>query len=405
MDNTLNPSATEVAVFRPENVQMVVTSAPQAYDICDKSHTGCLAAGRNLLDAISAAGGLTPELDQQAAHYIEKARRTVKKMNDARSPITKLFDQFRSAFTAMEADCDPAKRGSVPYQLQVMRNEYAARQRAEAERIRQEESLRQQRESSMRQYRADCDADYLASFNRQLNATLNGLQTLAAGITLDTFDAVLKGINGVTVELAGFNPPSSVRLPASLTPDELGAIRQASLRENMPLFAERYANEVSATRDELLLTLPSKRAELERIAKASAEEAARLQAEMKAREAEEAARAEQARQQREAEEAAAKRVADSQAALDASFAQAEIQAAGAQPKVSVKLRVEPLTPQGYAAVFSLWWEEEGCRLSLEELAKCFKKQVTFVERLANNKDNPRTISHPAVRYVEETKAL
>jgi hypothetical protein len=28
-----------------------------------------------------------------------------------------------------------------------------------------------------------------------------------------------------------------------------------------------------------------------------------------------------------------------------------------------------------------------------------------VERLANNKDNPRTISHPAVRYVEETKAL
>ena len=52
----------------------------------------------------------------------------------------------------------------------------------------------------------------------------------------------------------------------------------------------------------------------------------------------------------------------------------------------------------------MWWSKEGRFLSMEELSKIFKKQITFCEKLANDKDNPELISSPFVRYEDEVKA-
>lgn len=49
------------------------------------------------------------ELDKEAALFIEKARKTVKKMNEKRSPVTKLFDDIRREFTVIENAIDPPK--------------------------------------------------------------------------------------------------------------------------------------------------------------------------------------------------------------------------------------------------------------------------------------------------------
>lgn len=114
-------------LVKQENVEMIVKNAPQSYNENQISHDRCIETGKKLLADIQAAGGMNDELDQRAAEFINRARNTVKKMNDKRSPITKLFDEIRTVFTSMENDVDPTKAESVPGKLQKMRNDYAAK--------------------------------------------------------------------------------------------------------------------------------------------------------------------------------------------------------------------------------------------------------------------------------------
>ncbi|MBO7234355.1 MAG: hypothetical protein J6V13_05165, partial [Paludibacteraceae bacterium] len=119
----------ELVIVRQENIQTIVSATPQSYQDNKLSREKCIEAGQAILEAIQAQGGMTDELDQQAAQYIEKARKTVKKMNERRSPVTKLFDDIRKEFTVMENAIDPTKADTIPYKLQQFRNQYAAKKR------------------------------------------------------------------------------------------------------------------------------------------------------------------------------------------------------------------------------------------------------------------------------------
>jgi hypothetical protein len=396
---------TALTVFSQDNVQMIAVSAPEAYQVCKHSHDACLSVGQTYLDTIEGCGGqLNDALDQELARYIDKSRRTVKKLNDTRAPITKLFDQFRAQFTAMENACDPNKNGSVPYKLQQYRNQYAAQKRAEAERQRQEEMRRQRVEAERRQYATDVEEDYKAALNRKINDSLNRLQSLFAGVTLDNYDSAIEEIKGFSDKLDTFCPPSAVRLPAEVSADELRNIRIDVFNRCLPKFEEQYTFEVGNTRDEIIAVLPSKRMELQRIAQANAEEAERLKAELAAREAEEARRAEEVRKAKEAQEAATKQMTAQQNEMDSLFNQAALAGTDYQPKTQVKQRINILSADGLAACFMLWWSEEASKMPLDELTKLFKKQISYCEKLANDKDNPRTIENAGIQYVEEVKA-
>lgn len=91
----------ELAIIKPENIQAIVQAAPQSYNDNKNSHDRCIDFGLTILNAVRTQG-MNDELDRQAASFIDKARRTVKVMNERRSPVTKLFDEVRSAFTTME---------------------------------------------------------------------------------------------------------------------------------------------------------------------------------------------------------------------------------------------------------------------------------------------------------------
>ena len=131
--------STDLAIIRKENIDVIVSSAPAAYNENVVSHDRCLGAGQSLLDKMKQ--GMNDELDQQPAIIIEKARKTVRKMNDKRAPLTKLFDEIRTAYTTMENEIDPTKSGTVPYLIQQERNRYAAKKREE-EQARQREAMR-----------------------------------------------------------------------------------------------------------------------------------------------------------------------------------------------------------------------------------------------------------------------
>ena len=78
---------TEVAIIKKENLQQIVSGAPQSYNDNKMSHDNCIARGQQLLQAVQQQGGLkNDELDEQIASFIAKTRNTLKKMNDRRSP-------------------------------------------------------------------------------------------------------------------------------------------------------------------------------------------------------------------------------------------------------------------------------------------------------------------------------
>lgn len=398
---------TQAAIMRKENVQMIAQSAPQTYDTNALSSQRCADFGQCLLDEIK-RNGMNDELDKRCAEFVEKAKRTVKTMNERRAPITKLFDEIRSQFTGMENSIDPAKKDSVPYIIQQHRNSYAAKKREEAERIRREEMARLQRQQSVTRYKQDVEDDYKRQFNNYVTKRINELTELNSTLNLENFDEQSKKIIEFAAVLANdwFKTlPTYAHKPIELTDSECLTMRQDTLNRLSKQFKEQYLSEVGDYRDSIVDALQSKKRELERMAQANAEEKARMEAELKAKEAAEARRMEEERRRKEEEERAAGQVKSQANEMDGLFGQAAALApSGYQPKASVKKHVVATNAEGILAIVGLWWSKEGQFLSMEELNKIFKKQITFVDKLANNKDNPELVYSEFVTYEEEVKA-
>ena len=222
------------------------------------SRQRCLAAGNTLLATIQQQG-MNDELDQQAASFIEKARKTVKKMYDKRSPLTKMFDEIRTNFTSMESDVDPTKKDSVPYQLQQFRNEFAAQKRRQEEERRRAAMIEQQKQASIAKYRTDLEEDYRRVFNGVLNGSLNKLMGINAGITLDNIQQSKETISNFTTtpDETPFSR-SMVLLPTNVSSEELANIRASVLNRLIANFRELYSSQITKAKQEYITMLPSK---------------------------------------------------------------------------------------------------------------------------------------------------
>lgn len=400
-------TTSQVAILRKENVQMIAQSAPQTYDTNALSSQRCAEFGQQLLAEIQSQG-MTDELDKRCADYVDKAKRTVKAMNERRAPITKLFDEIRSQFTGMENTVDPAKKDTVPYQIQQHRNAYAAKKREEAERARREEMMRQQRANAINCYKQECEDDYKRQFNNAINDNINTLSSLNSSLSLENYDEQSEKIRMFQIELTNewfHSLQSYAHKPVELNDGECIQIRQEILNRLSVQFKEQFKFEIGEYRDTIVDALPSKKRELERIAQANAEEKARMEADLKAREAAEARRLEDERRRKEEETKAAQQVRSTANEMDGLFAQNAVATpVGYQPKTSVKQKIVCANADGILAAVSMWWSKEGQFLPIEELSKIFKKQLTFCEKVANDKDNPEFINSPFVHYEEEVKA-
>jgi hypothetical protein len=395
---------TELAIIKQENIQTIVSAAPQSYNDNKLSCERCISAGQSILNAITTNGGMTDELDKEAALFIEKARKTVKKMNEKRSPVTKLFDDIRREFTVIENAIDPTKVDTIPYKLQQYRNQYAAKKRAEEEKRRQEEYKRQQAEQARVKLRQDIEGDFKAQFQTHLNQSINWLTTKDNSVTLENYNTVYSEVKNFSVSLPAdwlHNLHTLIRIPGNVSVDELRQIETGTKERLGKQFTEQYTAEIQDNKDFILDRLPSKKANLERMAQADAAEAARVKAEMEERQRKEAEAREAERKRKEEEEKQKAEMARQQAEMNGLFSeQASMQ--NYQPKVKVTQKIELLNPEGIMPILSMWWSKEGCTLSVEELSKLFKKQITFCEKLAN-KDSVY-IENESVQYIDDVKA-
>ena len=396
--------SSELAIIKQENIQTIVSAAPQSYSDNKLSCERCISAGQSILNTITASGGMTDELDKEAALFIEKARKTVKKMNEKRSPVTKLFDDIRREFTVIENAIDPTKADTIPYKLQQYRNQYAAKKRAEEEKRRQEEYKRQQTEQARVKLRQDIEGDFKTQFQTYLNQSIYWLTAKDSSVTLENYNTVYSEVKNFSASLPADwlqNLHTLIRIPGNVSVDELRQIETDTKERLGKQFTEQYTAEIQDNKDFILDRLPSKKANLERIAQTDAADAARAKAEMEERQRKEAQEREAERKRREEEEKQKAEMARQQAEMSGLFAeQASMQ--NYQPKVKVTQKIELLNPEGILPILSMWWSKEGCTLSVEELSKLFKKQITFCEKLAN-KDNVY-IENESVQYIDDVKA-
>lgn len=400
MSNQLIP-VSDAVIVRQENIVTIVKAGPQSYQTNALSCQRCAEAGQQLLDEIE-RNGMSDELDKRLAAYIEKTRKTVKAMNERRSPVTKLFDQVRSEFTILENTIDPTKKDTVPYRIAQFRNAYAAKKREEEERRRQAELATLELLKAKESYRVAVEEDYRRSFNNLVTTSINELTKLNTGVTLENYTAVFDTVTGYQSTLrADWCPPSAVRLPYNVSPEETKAIRNEVFCKLLPSFEEQFVFEVDEYRREILDKLPSKKIELERMAEADAAEAARLKAEMAKREAEEAARKEQERKKAEAEAQQKAELDKANAEMSGLFGVAKAeQVYTPKSKVSKKIKVND--PGAFLNIVSMWWQREGCTLSVDELSKIFKKQLTFCEKLATKEDV--FVEAAGLEYYDDVKA-
>lgn len=394
---------TALTVFNPENIRTLSRIAPDAYRDNQLSRVRCLDAGQALLNL--AEQGMTDDLDQRIARYLEKAKATLRKMNGRRTPVTQLFDHIRRAYTTLENTIDPTKADTIPARLQAARNDYA-RQKHEAEQRRiREELLRQQAEANRAQYRADVEDDLNARFNDLITENLARLSALDNSLTVDNYEQTLKALRDFPTELPAAwlaDTRSAVRRPATLTPSDAEGIQAETMASLAPRFRQQYPYEIQSTRDDIADSLPSKLRELQRIAAAGAEEAARIKAELQARQQAEAQRTEQERQQRLEQQQAARQLQQQRREMDNLFGAPVAQPAEYRPKTQVRKRAVIRSADDIMRIVAYWWSQEGRNRPLADLLKDFKKQITFANNAANAKTGPTFID--GITYEDDIKA-
>lgn len=398
--------ANELTIFEPQSVGTIAQVAPQAYKENTISHDRCIQFGKELLKRVETEG-MSDSLDQEIAVFIDRAKKTLKKMNGKRSAVTQIFDTIRSAYTGLENEVDPAKKGTVPAQLQEVRNKYAAKKREEREAELRQRQQEQARLMAISKYTTDVEEDYTRQYNALVTGTINRLMELDKSLTLDNYAIVADGVKNTSDALPQEwfnNLRPSVLLPSALSPDVARSIAADVKQKMFQRFTEQYTFEVSATRDDILDRLPSKRKELERMAKANAEEAERIRKAMEERERKEAEQREKERAEREAKEKAAAELAAQKQEMDSLFGEAQLTEMAYQPKTQVKKRINVLNAEGFMPIIGMWWSHYGCTLTVAELEKEFKKQLTFCNKLANDKANPILIQSEHIEYVDDVKA-
>lgn len=388
-----------------QNIQEVTSGAPAAYEGNKLSHDRCIAFGQTLLEKVRLQG-MSDELDKEIAEYIERAKKTVKKMNDTRSPITKLFDEFRNVFTTMENEVSVTKSGTIPFQLQAERNRYAQQKLKEEEERRAAEEQKRLIAQAETKMRTDLVEDFKRQFNELVREVLNNLERMNGSLTLGNWDDVTKQIKSVSDSLSPewINNLRTCLYSPYVSQSSFESIRASVCQELTPKLIEQFAWEIGGLRDSIVEKLPSKKRELMAAAQASEEEARRIQEQMKAREAAEAARREAERKEAEEAEKRQREMAAQMSEMSGLFDAAAASAPSYQTKASLKKKINPLNPEAFPVLLGFWWDGVGRHMSVEELSKMFKTVITYCEKRANDKTDPAFIESEHIEYVDDVKA-
>lgn len=383
-----------ITILTSENMAAIISEAPTVLKSNKNSSSRCMEFGAGLYEKVCEEG-MNDELDSEVANYIERSRKTVKAMNERRSAVTKIFDTIRSEFTTLENKIDPAKGGSIAYSLQALRNQYAKRKHEEEERKRREKLMELERAAARNRLENDIETYMREGVTTEIREACSLMEEKYNGVNHDNCVEVEEYINSQPEKLSD-NIVSSLieKKPENITSEEYTNICEIVLSRIWDSLSELYESEIRKAKKYFVTLIPDKLKFLSSKDNVNAEQE------------------EIERRQREQREAELKKLEEEQKEIlkkneakkemDALFSQsqASVSIDGAKVKVSKKIVLS--NAKGILPIISMWWSKEGCNLSVDELTKMFKKQITFCERLANKSDE--LIMDDSVSYVDNVTA-
>lgn len=360
--------------------------------------------GLQLLARIEEAG-MNEQMDQEANDYLVKVRKTAELIHDQRKPITQLLDQVKKNFTTLEAELSPKTNGGIYSQVQTYRDSFA-KKKLEEQRKREEEAQRKRAiEDEKVKIREEIETKLADYFINHLRAKKDELYNLFNNTTLEKFDDYKEAISTFPDKYSDghYKAFKTTAHTIYLTTEEKARIKAEVMEEKQVGYAASFQAEISELKKYLFDMLPSKKTELEAIAKADKEEAKRLQKEKEEREKKEkerlASEAEERRQQEE-QAARARKEESSMNNLFNAAADAKDQEGPTQERSGYNIIVTH--PAGYVQIFQFWFEDEGSNLSMETIEKRTVKQMkAHCEKIAHK--TGEMIKSPYIKYEEIVK--
>lgn len=378
--------------------QELAKSAPQVLEENKVRVSKAIHAGKQLLEKVE-TNGMSDETDKELNSYQVKARKTYELIQNNRKPITQLFDQIKKEFTSTEAELDPKKPESIYYKIQQKRNAYAQeklekQKKAEEERLRKQALEKESAEveaqisTALENYFSDYLSDYIDQIYEYFNSS-----------TLENLEETEKKIKKAN-ELypkEHFDQFKTSVTTIYLTKEDKAGLKVTVMDGKYEEFKKRFADRMKEVKVDLSSKIPSRKAELEQLAKANAEEAKRLKAEQEKRQKEEAEK-----RAKEKQEAEARAKEQAEAKKKAAEMQAMFEAETTEKATRSGYEMIVKHPSAYAYIFQFWFDKEGKNLAIDEIEKKSLKQMkTFCEKYAHKHDE--TIQSPYIEYKEIAK--
>lgn len=371
--------STELSIINPSELQETIMQAPEIYKDSEARAGRIEARAAELLD--TAKEGMTDDIDSAMAEFLQLSKKSYDYMEGKRKPITQMAQAIVKLFTPLEKRVADSRT-----RIEKARNEYATWKMQEARRKEEEARKKAAADRERETIAADIEKAIRHTFTEHLSSSKNQLLSRFNGTTLDCAASTEKTIREYSdvLSVSIFPQKFSGVFPAYLTEEQVLEIREDKMATLFPKCSIHFTDHIAAYKLDLLDKLPSRIKELEDIAAANAEEAAKMK-----READERAERERIRLQEEAKKRAEQAESDAKAqrdaaAMNAAFAQnAAIAEDTPQVKGKVEYDITVTHQQGYAELFAAWFAREGHKTPLDKLAKMTPERCkTYFESLA-----------------------
>lgn len=371
--------------------------------LADKAVNGAQA----LLDTIEAEG-MSDELDASLNEWQIKAKKAVTTLNTRRAPITQMMTKLAGYFTAQENKLDPKKSETVADKVQKARDQWATF-KANQKKKEEQEILRKQNLAKERiAIKADIQSSIRAIFNQKLSDFKRSIANKYNMLTLENRAEIEQYIKDrpIVYPVDAFRKLEPTVYASYLDQAEVDQMiideREALYDELAAMFRENMEVEKSNT----LELIPSRILELKEIAKAGAEEKARLEKVAADRAYADELRLKKEKEEQEARDKAAVQntvaLETASTLFDTTAQLAEIKENAGKSKVSEKINV--LSTDGWGAIFIFYFEKEGKGMSVEDFGKKTLNQMKAFAEKHNNKSGEK-IDNPFLVYEEEVKAV
>lgn len=371
-----------------------------------------IAKGQGLLDTIEAEG-MSPELDEACNEYLAQIAGARTKMNERRSPITKMLTAISKEFTRLENALDKTDASTIPYKIQAARNELARTIAQEQQRKLQEQHTKQLADQERIDLKIKVQLKVREKYNEILFNFKKKYNEVFNTMNLDNVELIKAELSKIPTAYPEekFKEIGCTVTAVYLKRDQLEmAVYNARAELYMECAAD-FKKNMEELQHYLLDQIPARKNELEEIELAQKSDkklADQMKKDAELRQQEEAIRLAKENQQKEqmamASANTAALVGKAELEFDKEVAQAEIFNENTQVvKHSYVIQVHTMT--GAMMLTNLWFKEFGKKMTVEKwLTKKPESMKKDLETLAFN-GGERLMDSAHLTYESDVKAV